>query len=39
VFTLVRAEEEFSVEQLYGNDSKYELEQYVHNQDIDDILQ
>jgi hypothetical protein len=39
VFTLVGAEEELSVEKLHGYDGKDELEQDVHDQDVDHILQ
>lgn len=38
VFALVRAEEKLSVEQLNGNDGEYKLKQYVHDQDVDDVL-
>jgi hypothetical protein len=38
VFTFIRAKEEFSVEQLNSDDSKDELEQYVNNQDVDDVF-
>lgn len=38
VFTLVCAEEELSIEQLNSDDSEDKLEQYVYDQDVDDIL-
>lgn len=39
MFTFICTKEEFSIEQLNGNYSKDELEQYVHDQDVDDIFQ
>ena len=39
VFALVSAVEELSVEQLNGDNSEDKLEQYVYDQDVDDILQ
>ena len=37
-FALVCTEEESSFKQLYGNDSKDELEQDVHDEDVGDVL-
>ena len=39
VFTCIIAVEELSVEELDTNNSKYELEQSVDNEDIEDILE
>jgi len=38
-FAFIRTVEELPIEQLNSNDSKDELEQDVHNENIDDILQ
>lgn len=39
VNTLISTVEELSIEQLYSNYSKYKLEQDVHNQDVEDVLE
>lgn len=39
MLAVVRAEEKLPVEQLHTDDGENELEQYVHDQNVDDILQ
>lgn len=39
MFTRVSAIEELAIEQLHGDDSENKLEQYVHDENIDYILQ
>lgn len=39
MFALVRTIEEFAIEQLYGDYGENKLEQYVHDENVDDIFQ
>lgn len=39
MYTLVGAVEKLSIEQLYSNNSEDELEQYVHYENIEHILE
>lgn len=39
MFTFVRTKEEFAIEQLYGDYSENKLEQYVHDENVDDVFQ
>ena len=39
MFTGIRAVEEFSIEKLDSNHSKYELKENVDNEDVEDILE
>lgn len=38
VLALIRAIEEFTIEKLNSYDGKYELKQYIYNQDVNDVL-
>lgn len=39
MFALVRTIEEFAIEQLYGDYGENKLEQYVHDENVDDVFQ